>query len=84
MSQAYFGNFDMNRFDFLGFHESRKEDISRLARELNLPFNAKVMENISPCSEERRRIEENASILGTMTDLLAADVRFYDTLRARH
>ena len=81
MSEAYFGDYDMNRFDFIGFYETRERDIPILARELGLPLSAAVMENPTPPSEQRQRIEANASIIGTITDLLSPDVAFYESLR---
>jgi hypothetical protein len=38
MSGSYFGDFDMSRFNFIGFYENCEADIPRLARDLGLPL----------------------------------------------
>ena len=81
MSEAYFGNYDMRRFDFIGFHETREADVARLATELNLPLSPAVKTNVTPPSTARRQVEENAFTISAVTDLLASDIKFYDTLR---
>lgn len=80
MSETYFGGFDMGRFDFIGFYESRDTDIRRLAGELGLPLRADRHENRTADSDERRAIEADASIRRRLTDILAADVAFYERL----
>jgi hypothetical protein len=83
MSETYFGGFDMNRFDFIGFYETRKSDIPRLAKALNLPLVASVYENRTSASDERLEVESDRSLRRNLTDLLAADVAFYERLRLR-
>jgi SAM-dependent methyltransferase len=81
MSKTYFGDFDMSRFDFIGFYESRDTDIPRLAEDLGLPLVAGVHENRTTESIERVELEANVSIRRRLSDLLAADVAFYERLR---
>jgi hypothetical protein len=81
MSETYFGGFDMNRFDFIGFYESRKSDIPRLAKALKLPLVASVHENRTSESDERLEAESDCSLQRNLTDLLAEDVAFYERLR---
>lgn len=81
MSEAYFGGYDMKRFDFIGFYESRENDIPKLVMETGLPLSAACRENVTPPTEERRRVEEDRSIIGAITDILAMDVKFYEALR---
>src|SRR5208283_868782 len=81
MSEGYFGGFDMRCFDFIGFYESRDVDMPRLAKAIGLPLSVDVALNITPGSEERCDIEQDTSIIGKITDLLAPDVAFYDGLR---
>lgn len=81
MSQTYFGNFDMGRFDFIGFYENRDTDIPCLAKDLGLPLSASVHENRTGETIERRELEADVSVRRRLTDLLAADVAFYERLR---
>jgi hypothetical protein len=81
MSQTYFGNFDMSRFDFIGFYENRDTDILRLAKDLGLPLAASLHENRTAETIDRRDLEANVSVRRRLTDLLAADVAFYERLR---
>ena len=81
MSGAYFGNYDMKRFHFIGFHESRETDIPKLATELGISLSAALRDNVTPSSEERHRLEADPRTIGAITDLLAPDVAFYEALR---
>jgi hypothetical protein len=83
MSQTYFGGFDMERFDFIGFHELRDQDIPRLAAMLDLPLKPEVHDNKTVEQAHRQSIESDTAILRKLTDLLAEDVAFYDRLRNR-
>jgi hypothetical protein len=81
MSETYFGDFDMNRFDFIGFYETRKSDIPRLAKMLNLPLVASIHENRTSESDERLEAESDCALRRKLYDLLAEDVAFYERLR---
>lgn len=83
MSETYFGGFDMSRFDFIGFHETRDKDIARLAKETNLPFDADIYANKTAEHGDRRDAEQDAATRAILTDLLAEDVAFYERLRHR-
>jgi hypothetical protein len=83
MAETYFGNFDMSRFDFIGFFENREADVPRLAKDLGLPLVAGVHENRTAETAERLELEADLSIRRRLTDLLAADVAFYEWLRAK-
>jgi hypothetical protein len=78
MSESYFGDFDMSRFDFIGFYENRDADIPRLAEDLGLPLVASVYENKTSQTIERLELEGDLSIRRQLTDLLAADIAFYE------
>lgn len=81
MSETYFGGFDMSRFAFIGFYENRGADLSRLAADLGLPLKPDIYENRTVPSVERRELEADAVIRRQLTDLLAADVGFYEQMR---
>ena len=81
MSETYFGGFDMRRFDFIGFHETRAADLGRLGADLGLPLAAETYENRTADTAERREIKADGALRRRLADLLAADVAFYDRLR---
>lgn len=83
MSETYFGGFDMSRFAFIGFYENRGADLSRLAADLGLPLKADIYENRTVPSVERRELEADLATRRKLTDLLAAEVTFYEQMR-RH
>jgi hypothetical protein len=82
MSETYFGGFDMNRFNFIGFHETRQADIPRLGKELGLPLDASVHDNktVGPAWDSHDDINNRTA--SRLQDLLYADVAFYDKLRS--
>jgi hypothetical protein len=81
MSRTYFGGFDMQRFDFIGFHESRDRDIEVLGGLLGLPLRAELHENRTYAAPERQALQADRTAMGSLRDLLAEDVRFYDRMR---
>ena len=54
MSETYFGGFDMKRFDFIGFHETRGVDIAALNGLTGLRLRAEVHENKTVNGAEQR------------------------------
>ena len=80
MSEVYFGNFDMNKFNFIGFHERRDIDIPKLGSILGIPLQSNVHENLGPLNVQRDEILKTASKLNILRDNLKKDVLFYETL----
>ncbi len=78
MSETYFGNFDMRRFDFIGFHESRQEDIFRLGEVIALPLRADIHENSSKQEIEREELESDLRSLARLRSLLVDESNFYE------
>jgi SAM-dependent methyltransferase len=83
LSETYFGGFDMKRFDFIGFHETRDVDIHRLGQALNLPLSASHYINKTVESSERDEVMANTSIRQRLNNLLYDDLAFYERLRNR-
>ncbi len=83
MAETYFGDFDMSRFDFIGFFENREADFPRLSRDLGLPLVADVHENRTAETSERLELETDLTVRRKLTDLLAVDVAFYERLRTK-
>lgn len=46
-THTYFGNYDMSRFDFIGDYDKYENELSRLGKQLGLPFNANVRLNVT-------------------------------------
>ena len=83
MSGSYFGGFDMNEIDFIGFHETRLEDYPKLGSLINLPLSGEVHTNrTEEGHEERAAVTNSQRTMGELADLLADDLRFYDRLFA--
>lgn len=83
-SDTFFGGYDMGRFDFIGFHETRHEDMTRVNALAGLELDAARHDNRTDNDrEERQAVRADAALMGRLRDLLADDVRFYDQLRAK-
>ncbi len=79
MSEAYFGGFDLHRFDFIGFHETRRTDFLKLGSLINLPLSGDVHTNKAEHGhEERSAIMQSQKTMGELADLLADDLDFYN------
>jgi hypothetical protein len=83
MSETYFGGFDIRRFDFIGFHETRHQDLPRLGCLLNLSFEPQVHQNKTVVSRERREIAADPKIIGELRRTLADDIDFYNAAKER-
>ncbi len=83
MSDAYFGGFDMKAFDFIGFHEARREDYLKLGALTSLPLSGEVHTNRTENGhEERAAIMSSQKTMRELEDLLADDLTFYNRLFA--
>jgi hypothetical protein len=77
-------DYDLDRFDFIGFHESRETDIARLAALTGLPLRADVHINKTlHWRQERQELLQDGKRMAALTDLLAEKIRRYDAVRAR-
>jgi hypothetical protein len=82
-SETYFGGFDMRRFSFVGFHESRDRDIPWLGSQIGLPLRSEVHINASDDCDERQSMTNNAQIRSELASILSDDMRFYEGERHR-
>ena len=84
MSESFFGGFDMDSFDFVGFHEKRQVDYLKLRNLIGFPVSGEIHANRTACDpEERATITNSRKTIGKLADLLADDLRFYDRSLAR-
>ena len=83
LSQLYFSDFDMGRFDFIGFYETRQQDMARLSQQIGLDLRASRHSNRSRHSRrERNLIDQDSDLRVRLRDVLSDDVRFYEQQRA--
>ena len=78
MSQTYFGDYDMSRFDIIGDFAKRDEYLAAVARRLNVKLGSDIVENVTPHSRERQEVLADRRIMNRLRDLLLDDVRFYE------
>ncbi|MBI1683294.1 hypothetical protein [Caulobacter hibisci] len=85
MSERYFGGFDMDRFDMVGFHETRDQDIPRLGALLGAPLKAEIYENRTSGEHEQARQEILADLAqcARVRGNLRHDIAFYEAQRAK-
>ena len=74
----------MNRFDFIGFHETRDVDVHRLGQAINLPLVASHYVNKTTSTSERDEAMADVSLRHQLSGLLLEDLKFYNQLRDRH
>lgn len=87
MSETYFGGFDTTRFEFVGFHENRQNDLARLAELLDAQFDMDLHSNNTSdlldedLMHERHDITESLETRQKITDILAKDVKFFEKMK---
>ena len=83
-SDTFFGGYDMARVDFIGFHETRHEDMARVNALAGLKLDSERHDNRTENDRtERQTVREDQALMGRLRDILADDVRFSEDLRAR-
>lgn len=85
MSQTYFGDVAMSDFNFVGFHERRAIDLTRLSTELGFEIESEWHENRTSAEERESRIDimSDHKAIKRLRRSLADDCAFYDRLRER-
>ena len=81
--EAYFGGFDMDRFDFIGFHDQRAEHLACLSNLLGFEISSEVKLNVTPFSSERAAIQSDDRSMSRLRELLKVEVEFYNDLRSK-
>ena len=79
-SSCYFGGFDMERFDFIGFYERRVEDLSKLSMQLGFELDAQLAINKtdSAFAMERANLKADVRTMALLRERLADDIRLYE------
>lgn len=78
MSQTYFCDYDMRRFDVIGAHERRAAFMSAVSALIGKPLSPDGKENVTPPSAARDDAMEDAGLLARLRVLLQDDIRFYE------
>ncbi len=74
----------MERFDFIGFHETRGPEMARLNAIAGLELEPDRHDDPTASGDgERAAIRADMRRMAGLADLLAEDVRFYEAQRAR-
>lgn len=83
-SETYFGGYDMGQMDFIGFHETRHEDMERLNKIAGLQLDGGRHDNQTASGNEARQaVRADHAKMARLRDILKQDVRFYENLRAK-
>lgn len=80
---AYFGGFDMDRFDFIGFHDQRVEHLACLSKVLGFEISSDVALNVTPFSSERAAIQSDQRSMLRLSEILKVEVEFYGDIRSK-
>lgn len=78
MSQTYFGDYDMGRFDVIGDFAKRAEYLAAVSRRLSIKLGSDIADNVTPYSRERQEVLADRRMIDRLRDLLLDDVRFYE------
>ena len=81
MSRTYFGDFDMKRMDFIGFNESRAQDLERLSGLLGITLSANVHINKTDFGDAYPAAQNDQRLRSELVDILKDDMIFYDRMR---
>lgn len=80
-SDTYFGGWDMGRLDFIGRHETRADDLQRLAEMLGVGINTTLHLNATApegSNMEKESIVSDGKLMRRLSDLLVEDISFYE------
>lgn len=80
-SDTYFGEWDMGRLDFIGRHETRADDLQRLAGILGISMDTNLHLNATDPegpNMEKEAIVSDGKLMRRLSNLLADDIRFYE------
>ncbi len=81
MSRSYFGDFDMKRMDFIGFNETRAQDLERLSEILGIPLSANVHINRTNFGDAYLDKQNDQILRRELAAILKDDIVFYDRMR---
>ena len=77
-SQAYFGDFDMGRFNLIGRHESREKALQSLGAAIGVKLDIANHDNRGPRSDEIYALMSDRVVINRLHSILSDDIRFYE------
>lgn len=80
MSESFYGGFDMERFNFVGFYDRRVDDLCRLSNDLGIEITASQKENKTSFYSEREETERDPQLRKALADIHSDDIRFYESV----
>lgn len=85
MTRHYFRNFDMNRFDFIGFNDLRTESLEKISllAENELKASVHINKTGEQHRQSRQEIMAHKKVLSDLRSFLKNDIEFYEKLRAK-
>lgn len=82
LQDSYFGNWDINKMDFVGSHENRDSDLEKLGLILGVKFDKKLHNNktseFQSDEYERNAILNNKKIMDSLNEILIDEIQFYE------
>lgn len=85
MSEEYFGDFDMDLFDYVGFSDLRQEAFDGISSLIGVPLKHEVHLNKTDVAHEgvRQAIGIDKRLIASLRSTLQDDIRFYENMRAK-
>lgn len=80
-SNTYFGGWDMGRLDFIGRHETRADDLQRLAGMLGISIDTNLHLNATEpdgANLEKETILADSRLMDQLRNVLTKDISFYE------
>lgn len=80
-SDTYFGGWDMGRLDFIGKHETRKNDLLKLSKILGIDFDTELHLNATEpagVNMEKEALLSDSKQMNRLYNLLKDDIQLYE------
>ena len=79
-SQVYFGDFDMDRFNFIGDYQNYDKELRRLGGLLGVEFDLNVRLNVTQeyAGEGGTSLDVGEESIESLSSILEKDIRFYE------
>jgi Sulfotransferase family len=83
LSRTYFGDVDMNSFDFIGFQENFAEDLHALSKLLSVPLveSKENANSFQSYTEEVNAIKADRRLMTNLHNCLLEDIKFYENIK---
>lgn len=88
-TRTYFDDYDMSHFDFIGDYAKYESELSRLGKQLELPFKANIRLNVTSGYMSNQGITEvmrpsvNDTEYAKLAEILQDDIEFYQAHKGK-